>query len=89
MMSLSEILFLGVVLYLLYGFLFNFLLPIIKTTRQVRGQFRNMHESMNRDQASGNTAHGTAQSATGQSKKPDPPRSSSTIGEYIDFEEIK
>jgi Domain of unknown function (DUF4834) len=96
MMPLSEIFFLGIILYLLYRFLFNFILPIAKTTRQVREQFRNMHESMNRDQAnpfqrSSAEGPGAAQAATpnGQSKKSDPARSSGTMGEYIDFEEIK
>jgi hypothetical protein len=99
MMPLSEIFFVGIVVYLLYRFIFNFFLPILKTTRHVRQQFRNMHETMNRDQAqtgpfhaSGNGARGPAQAAAsngGPSKKSDPSRSSNTMGEYIDFEEIK
>jgi hypothetical protein len=98
MMPLSEIFFLGIVFYLLYKFIFNFFLPILKTTRHVRQQFRNMHETMNGDQAqtdpyqaSGNGARGSAQATTpngGQPKKSDPSRSSNTMGEYIDFEEF-
>ena len=42
MMSVSEILFLAVVLYILYRFVANFLLPVVRATRQVREQFRNM-----------------------------------------------
>ena len=42
MMSVSEILFLAVVLYILYRFIANFLLPVVRATRQVREQFRNM-----------------------------------------------
>ncbi|HMH24095.1 MAG TPA: DUF4834 family protein [Puia sp.] len=44
MMPLSEIFFLGIVLYLLYGFIFNFILPIFRTTKHVRQQFRNMQD---------------------------------------------
>ena len=42
MMSVSEILFLAVILYILYRFIANFLLPVVRATRQVREQFRNM-----------------------------------------------
>jgi hypothetical protein len=42
MMSVSEILFLAVVVYILYRFIANFLLPVVRATRQVREQFRNM-----------------------------------------------
>ena len=45
MMSVSEILFLAVVLYILYRFVANFLLPVVRATRQVREQFRNMQGS--------------------------------------------
>ena len=50
MMSVSEILFLVVVLYILYRFVANFLLPVVRATRQVREQFRNMQGN---DQGSG------------------------------------
>jgi hypothetical protein len=42
MMSVSEILFLAIVVYILYRFVANFLLPVVRATRQVREQFRNM-----------------------------------------------
>jgi hypothetical protein len=48
MLSLSEIMFMAIVVYLLYRFIVNFLVPIMRATRQVREQFRNM-----RDQANG------------------------------------
>jgi hypothetical protein len=81
MMPLSEIFFLGIVLYLLYRFVFNFLVPVVKTTRQVRRQFMHMQDTM---QGQGPEPF--------RPKQPDPPPSSSskgTMGEYIDFEEIK
>jgi hypothetical protein len=89
MMPLSEILFLVIVFYLLYKFVFNFLVPVLRTTRHVRQQFRNMRDGMGQ-QAS-------QQQSDGQRPQPQPhagpqERHSSTRGpaeDYIDFEEIK
>jgi lipopolysaccharide export LptBFGC system permease protein LptF len=102
MMPLSEIFFLAIVLYVLYRFVFNFVVPIARTTRQVRQQFRNMQEMHNQQDPFGGTygnqgpygggTYGnqgqTSQgpSASAQSKKPS---SNNQSGEYIDFEEIK
>jgi hypothetical protein len=101
MLSLSEILFLGIVFYLLYKFVFNFFLPIVKTTRAFRQQFMNMRDTM-QDQANPFQRPGTAQAGpqnksqaasqnAAQPKKPDPSSrtSNNTMGEYIDFEEVK
>ena len=94
MMPLSEIFFLAIVLYLLYRFVFNFVVPIARTTRQVRQQFRNMQEMHNQQdpfqgtngnhETYGRQSHGS--SASAQPKKP---ASNDKGGEYIDFEEIK
>ena len=81
MMPLSEILFLAIVVYLLYRFLFNFLLPVIRATRQVRQQFRNMQGGEQPKQPTG----GPGPARPGE-------RHSSPKGakeDYIDFEEIK
>ncbi len=81
MMPLSEIFFLVIVFYLLYRFVFNFLLPVVRTTRQVRQQFRNMQGGMGE------------QSQPQPQEAPRPTeRHSSTKGpaeDYIDFEEVK
>jgi hypothetical protein len=79
MMPLSEICFLAIVLYLLYRFVFNFLLPVVRTTRQVRQQFRNMQEG---PQAF--SSHERPQPQAPKQDRPKPP-----AGDYIDFEEIK
>jgi hypothetical protein len=84
MLPLSELFFLGIVIYLLYGFVFRFILPIFRTTRHVRQQFRNMQDQANMHQ------HTTAGQDTGpQPKRPNASQSNNTMGEYIDFEEIK
>ncbi|MBS1603424.1 MAG: hypothetical protein JST42_12210 [Bacteroidetes bacterium] len=82
-MALSEIFFLAIVLYLLYRFIFNFLLPVVRTTRQVREQFRNMQEGANGDPGAGSGP--TSQQQPRQEQKPKQP----PVGEYIDFEEVK
>lgn len=47
MLSLSEIMFMAIVVYLLYRFIVNFLVPVMRATRQVREQFRNMQDQAN------------------------------------------
>ena len=73
-MALSEIFFLAIVFYLLYRFVFNFLVPVARTTKHVRQQFRNMQEQANR------------QTPPAEPERPTPKK---PVGEYIDFEEIK
>jgi hypothetical protein len=85
MMPLSEICFLAIVLYLLYRFVFNFLLPVVRTTRQVRQQFRNMQEGMNGGPQSQQPDREYFESA----QKQDRPSKKPPAGDYIDFEEIK
>jgi hypothetical protein len=97
MMPLSEIFFFGIVFYLVYKFLFNFLLPVFKSTKAFKEQFRNMRDNM-QDQTgqTGPFQHSRSQQNTTQSnpfsaapKKPEPSRPAGKAGEYIDFEEIK
>jgi hypothetical protein len=94
MMPLSEIFFLGIVLWLLYRFVFNFFVPIVRTTRQVRQQFRNMQNPGGPFQQQSQSGSFQQQSYAqpreeAQPKKKDTPSSSNTMGEYIDFEEVK
>jgi len=90
-MALSEIFFLAIVFYLLYRFVFNFIVPVARTTRHVRQQFRSMHEQ----QESMREQQGMRQDAWQQqaTSRPQPTQQRSaqkpTSGDYIDFEEIK
>ena len=101
-MPLLEILFWSFVLYYLFRFVFNFLLPVARATRQVRQQFRNMQDPNMRDPMGnmrnpmGDHAEPSQRAYTTGSKAPDAgPRPSQTssgkapAGDYIDFEEIK
>jgi hypothetical protein len=102
-MALSELFFLMIVLYLLYRFFANFLIPVVRTTRQVREQFRNMQHPDNHPHPGNNSgnnnnaggpfqrSYNNATPADEQPKKKETRASSSsnTMGEYIDFEEVK
>ncbi len=84
--------FMAIVVYLLYRFIVNFLVPVMRATRQVRQQFRNMQDQTNGGGGpSGNGAargagFGTGAEAGGGEKRPSakPPAE-----DYIDFEEVK
>lgn len=70
--------------YMLYQVVFKLIIPIYRTTRQVKRSFRDMQEQMNAhaqaqgrppvDETVNTNTNGTQQKKT---------------GEYIDFEEIK
>lgn len=70
------------VLYLLYKLVFELIIPVAKTTKQVKKQFvdmsAQMQEKMNQQQQ--NTAYNATKASA-------PPKSKSDA--YIEFEEIK
>jgi len=70
-------LFYAFLIYLGFRLLFNFILPVYRTTKQVKKGFRDMHERMN--QAAGQQ----------QQAKPQKAEEKPKAGEYIDFEEVK
>ena len=77
-MFLADVLFLAIIVYLAYRFIFNFLLPILRTTHHVRKQFQHMRD--------------TAASGPGAPKNPRPTEKRTPkppAEDYIDFEEIK
>jgi hypothetical protein len=94
----------AIVVYLLYRFIVNFLVPVMRATRQVRQQFRNMQDQANggsgpsdHGASHGGTSHGSFQPGGGfrPGAAPRPgageKRSSGKppAEDYIDFEEIK
>jgi hypothetical protein len=91
MLSLSEIMFMAIVVYLLYRFIVNFLVPIMRATRQVREQFRNMHDQANG--GSGPSGNGASPGGSGPGYRPGAGEKRSSgkppAEDYIDFEEIK
>ena len=75
-------LFFAFLAYLVFRLVFNFIIPIYKTTKKVRRTFREMNEQMNR-QHNGNTPHQKQPGTEPQATK------KSSSGDYIDFEEVK
>ena len=69
-------------IYLAYQFIFNFVIPVYRTTQQVRKGFRNMQDQMNAHDPANN------QGGAGQPTQKQSPNKA-TAGEYIDFEEVK
>ena len=77
-LMILSFLFFAFLAYLLFRLVFNFIIPIYKTTKKVKRTFREMNERMN--QQSSNTA--PPRNNPSSSKK-------SPSGDYIDFEEVK
>jgi hypothetical protein len=90
-MLLADILFLTIIVYLAYRFIFNFLLPIVRATHQVRKQFRDMQGSGGTPPGNGGGSPGsgagsrTETAANGGGKGTYKPPAE----DYIDFEEVK
>ena len=66
--------------FLLFRLIFNFILPLISTTRQVRRQFKDMQERMNAHVRNGQTA---------EPPRPAQPADKIKKEDYLDFEEVK
>ena len=68
-------------IYLAYQFIFRFIIPVYRSTQQVKKSFREMHDRMNESANQQQEPHQQGQSS------PDSPKEK--VGEYIDFEDIK
>jgi hemolysin activation/secretion protein len=72
----------GFLLYLLYRFIFELLIPVSKATSQVKDQLRKMQEQQQAQQQQ--QFH--QQQATASQPVPPAPKKD---GDYIEFEEVK
>ena len=82
-MSLARIFFLAIVFYLLYRCIFHLVVPVVRATRQVHQQFKNMQ---------GGTGPGQDQQRPQSSGREPTMKHSSPTGpaeDYIEFEEVK
>ena len=68
-------------IYLAYRLVFHFIIPIYKTTRQVKKQFREMHSRMQDNMGQ--------QPPYQQPVTPVTENKNQQAGDYIDFEELK
>jgi hypothetical protein len=76
-----KILFYGFLIYLAYRLIFNFIIPIYKTTKQVKKSFRDMQEQMRQHTG----AYDEQPSKNYSAEKTD----NNKAGDYIDYEEVK
>lgn len=67
--------------YMLYQLVFRFIIPVYRTTRQVKKSYRDMQEKMQNHQE--RTQKATFSKPHAQGKQP------KNVGDYIDFEEVK
>ena len=74
-------LFFAFLMYLAYRLVFHFIIPIYKTTRQVKKQFREMHSRMQDNMGQ--------QPPYQQPVTPATENKNQQAGDYIDFEELK
>jgi hypothetical protein len=73
-----KVLFLVIGIIILYKLIFDFIIPVYRASKTIRGKFREMQEQQM------NQANGSRQDEATQQKANKPPRK-----DYIDFEEIK
>jgi hypothetical protein len=78
---LGRFLLYAFLIYLAYRVVFHLIIPLYKTTRQVKKQFREMHKNME--------DHINQQQSYQQNASPKPEDKKEPAGDYIDFEEVK
>lgn len=66
-------------LYLLYKFIFDFIIPVYESSKKIKKQFGEMQEKMQNDMRTYQNQQKPSQSEPSSRKE----------GDYIDFEEIK
>ena len=69
-------------IYIIYRFVFEFLVPVYKATQKIKKGFRDMQEKVNENVNQQQQNASSTNSDTNQNKK-------ETLGEYIDFEDVK
>lgn len=75
-------LFYAFLIFLAYRLVFHVIIPIYKTTKQVKKQFREMHDRMEDHIAQ-------QQQANQPTAVPEPENKKQQASDYIDFEELK
>jgi len=84
-MNLFRIVFELFVLYLLYKLIFDFIIPVAKTTKQVKRQFNDMSNRMQdtmKQQQDQQQTNNFTKSTSGSAP-------AAKSGDYIEFEEVK
>lgn len=69
-------------IYFLYRLVFNFIIPVMRVSRQMKGQVRDFQDQMNARNQQATSQSTNTRTETNSQPKP-------KEGDYIDFEEIK
>ena len=69
--------------YILYKVIFDFIIPVARTTKQMKGKMNEMHERMQQQQ------RGQSEQNRPQAKQSTTLKSKVPVDDYIDYEEIK
>lgn len=77
-----KVLLYGLLIWFLYNLVFRFIIPIYKTTRDVRKKFREMQNQMQEQMGQRQDFNARPQTEPGPAEK-------AAKGDYIDFEEVK
>jgi hypothetical protein len=80
-MDILRFLFYAFLLYLAFRLVFDFILPMYRTTKRIRKGFREMQERMNRHTEPHQQENYSTSNPSNSTR--------GSAGEYIDFEEIK
>jgi len=73
----------GLLIYFVYRFVFNFLVPVVRASRQIKRQVRDFQSRMQeQNQQSQGPEHTPNNNSSAQ-------RTTASKGDYIDFEEVK
>lgn len=81
-------LFYAFLIYLAYQLVFHLIIPLYKTTRHVKKQFREMHERM-QDHVNQQQPHQQTSPKESLRTTPHPENKKEQVGDYIDFEDVK
>lgn len=80
---MTKLIIYGILLYLLYKFVFELVIPVSKATSQVKDKLKEMQEQQMRQQQQAQAAQ--AQAAQAEQVK----QTEKKGGDYIEFEEVK
>lgn len=80
----------AIIIYCLVRFIFNFLIPVIRAARQMKGQMKDFQDRMGSQQYQENVnEQGFQQNTAQQSNHAKRTTPQPKAGDYIDFEEVK
>jgi uncharacterized protein YneF (UPF0154 family) len=81
-MNVFKILLYAFLIYIAYRFVFGFIIPVYRTMKQVKKQFREMNDRMNEYVQQ-------QEKQFNQTQEQQPQQPQERKGDYVEFEEIK